>query len=127
MREDIEKQREALLQEAANRRKELQSEVTGLVDHVENKGKKIVLITGGILLGYLVLDLVIRHRGETKVVYKGHVPEGQEPVVVAKSEDSYLIRTLKQQMVNFILNVVTRSLNELIEQLMKKKAGLPND
>ncbi|WP_020530214.1 hypothetical protein [Flexithrix dorotheae] len=121
MKEEIIQQKKTLQKEAETYKEAIKVDVHTVVKEVENKGKKVLIISGVLLGTYAFLELFLNSRKNTTQLIESKNKKGKESIVVTEKTESLMVRKIKDHITNFILNLLTQALNEFIENLSKKR------
>ncbi|MBX2842273.1 MAG: hypothetical protein KTR26_10900 [Flammeovirgaceae bacterium] len=121
MKTEIIQQKKTLQKEAETYKEALKADVQTVVKEVENKGKKVLIISGVLIVTYATLELFLNSRKNTTQSIESKDSKGKESMVGTEKTDSLMVRKIKEHITTFILNLLTQSLNEFIENLSKRK------
>jgi len=119
----IKEHKQLLLDKASLYKKKIRENVNDLYDDVENRGKKVLIIGGVLVVAYGILDLILKSRTPQIEEYEEAGEEKiQQPLVSTKpKQDSYIIRSIKEQIAAFIMALAKQALNEVLENLKNRQ------
>ncbi len=119
----IKEHKQLLLDKASLYKKKIRENVNDLYDDVENRGKKVLIIGGVLVVAYGILDLILKSRTPQIEEYEVDGEEKiQQPLVSTKpKQDSYIIRSIKEQIAAFIMALAKQALNEVLENLKNRQ------
>ena len=118
----IKDKKQVLLDKASLYKKQIRESVNELYEDVENRGKKVLIIGGALIITYGILDLILKSRQNKVVEEEYEEREIQNPPVSTRpKQDSFIIRSIKEQIAAFIMALAKQTLNEILENLKKKQ------
>ena len=119
----IKEHKQLLLDKASLYKKKIRENVNDLYDDVENRGKKVLIIGGVLVVAYGILDLILKSRTPQIEEYEVDGEEKiQQPLVSTKpKQDSYIIRSIKEQIAALIMALAKQALKEVLENLKNRQ------
>ncbi len=119
---NIKERKQILLDAAELYKKKIRQNVNDLYGDVENRGKKVLIIGGVLIVTYGILDLILKSRKNKTVEIEYEDREIQNPPVSKRpKKESFIIRSIKEQIAAFIMALAKQTLNEVLENLRKKQ------
>lgn len=116
--------KQVLLDKASLYKKQIRENVNELYDDVENRGKKVLIIGGVLIIAYGILDLILKSR-QNNAIEEDYIDDDREiqnpPVSTRPKQDSFIVRSIKEQIAAFIMALAKQTLNEILENLKKKQ------
>ena len=119
----IKEHKQLLLDKASLYKKKIRENVNDLYDDLENRGKKVLIIGGVLVVAYGILDLILKSRTPQIEEYEVDGEEKiQQPLVSTKpKQDSYIIRSIKEQIAALIMALAKQALKEVLENLKNRQ------